>query len=152
MKSGNCLHHRSYTCRQTRSFSYMCCGWISFTRKDHGVNLKAVIHHDKTKHQNQMRKVWWIKQVILDMIAKMQLLFNAKLPNEMNIERKQYKSQLVKQLGEVPASLILLSNGSLNSWNSIHEFCPEKNISIVEHAFFQRNHYKLIQCDKQEEV
>lgn len=29
------------------------------------------------------------------MIAKMQLLFNAKLPNAMNIERKQYKGQLV---------------------------------------------------------
>ena len=34
-------------------------------------------------------------------------------------------------------------NCPLNSRNTIHKFCSEKNISIIEHAFFQWDHNKL---------
>ena len=41
-------------------------------------------------------------------------------------------------------SLALFScNRPLNSGNTIHKFSSEKDISIIEHAFFQWDHNKL---------
>jgi len=45
------------------------------------------------------------------------------------------------------------SNCSLNSWNTIHKFCSEKNICVIEHSFLQGNHNKLkVKITRRDEV
>lgn len=62
------------------------------------------------------------------------LCTNVPLISSMKSEGLPCLSTPMKQ----PKSLALLRcNSPLNSRNTIHKFCSEKNICIIEHAFFQ---------------